>query len=90
METCGLTIANPHHNSQEAVPASASATRLKRTRRKMKKALLITLFLLYPVGLATWAFAWIAPMTPVVSEPGIMVLVGACLITLKHLMAKTK
>jgi hypothetical protein len=56
----------------------------------MKKALLITLFLLYPVGLATWAFAWIAPMTPVVSEPGIMVLVGACLITLKHLMAKTK
>jgi hypothetical protein len=55
----------------------------------MKKALLITFFLLYPIVLATWAFAWIAPMTPIVSEPGAMLLVGACLITLKHLMAKT-
>jgi len=63
---------------------------LKKVRKKMKKALLITLFFLYSVVLATWVFAESTPMAPFVSEPFVMLLVGAALITLKHLVAKTK
>jgi len=55
----------------------------------MKKALLITICFSSPVVLASWAFARIAPMTLGVSEPLVMLFVGACLITFKHLMEKT-
>ena len=88
MGKCGPTIANPPNRSQDELTTSASATRLKKGRRKMKKALLITLFFLFSILLASWAFAWIAPIAPSVSEPLVMLLVGACLIALKHLMPK--
>jgi len=54
----------------------------------MKKKLTLAFSLLYILVLAPWALAVMSPITPVASEPLIMLFVGAGLILFARLKTK--